>query len=180
MEASLVLWISLIIKVLLVSRTQGAARFTINPPSVSYVSVGKTIKLVWDYSVDSKREEFGVYSPKWIFYADNGSEFIIAQENVFNQGQWNIQKATCPARLLNPVRVSKESTATLVIHNVTLADSGTYGCVLMLAARSPITNKVKLVVTCGYDCFNLLKLLFLFRLDSFLVCLSFLFLFFKF
>ncbi|XP_031555946.1 opioid-binding protein/cell adhesion molecule-like [Actinia tenebrosa] len=66
---------------------------------------------------------------------------------MLNKWKWNIHTNTCPARLLNPVRVSKESTATLVIHNVTLADSGTYGCVLVLTTRNPITSKVKLVVT---------------------------------
>ena len=98
--------------------------------------------------MDNRSKAFHVYSQTWNYYADDGKAFLIAHESIFKNWEWSINPATCPARLLNPVRVSKESTATLVIHNVTLADSGTYGCILVFKKRSPITSKVKLVVTC--------------------------------
>ena len=122
------------------------------------MSVGETAKLVWDYTVDNRSEEFDVFSPRWLFYADNGVAVRIAQESIFKNWEWYINRESCPVRLLNPVRVSKELNATLVIHNVTLADSGTYGCTLYLAKRSPIASKVKLVVTCTYtECFIIIS-----------------------
>jgi hypothetical protein len=114
------------------------------------VSSGGTARFVWDYTVDNRIEEFDVLSPKWSFYNANDLDLDIGQENVFEHREWFINTATCPARLLNPVRVSKESTATLVIYNVTSADSGTYGCSLVLATRRAIISKVQLVVTCKF------------------------------
>jgi hypothetical protein len=115
-----------------------------------YVSSGGTARFVWDYTVNNRIEEFDANSPRWSFYIANDTDFLIGQENVFRKGKWFINIATCPARLLNPVRVSKESTATLVIYNVTSADRGTYGCTLVLTTARPITSKVQLVVTCKF------------------------------
>jgi hypothetical protein len=105
---------------------------------------------VWDYTVDNRIEEFDASSPRWLFYIANGTDYLIVHENVFSKWKWFINIVTCPARLLNPVRVSKESTATLVIYDVTSADSGTYGCTLVLTTKRPITSKVQLVVTCKF------------------------------
>jgi hypothetical protein len=128
----------------------GSARFTEVPPSVLYVSIGGTARFVWDYTVDNRTYVFDAYSPTCSFYNANNIDFLIGQENVFNKWKWVINIATCPARLLNPVRVSKESTATLVIYSVTSADSGTYGCTLVLTTARLIISKVQLVVTCKY------------------------------
>jgi hypothetical protein len=104
--------------------------------------------------VDNRIEEFDAFSPGWSFYNANDTDFLIGQENLFSKWKWFINIATCPARLLNPVRVSKELTATLVIYNVTSADSGTYGCSLVLKTRRAIISKVQLVVTCKFTCFT--------------------------
>lgn len=56
-----------------------------------------------------------------------------------------MESSTCPASLRN--RLKKESSATLIISKVTLADSGTYGCSLDLAYGEPLVDKVKLIVT---------------------------------
>jgi hypothetical protein len=128
----------------------GSARFSEVPPSVLYVSSGGTARFVWDYTVDNRTEEFDAFSPKWSFYNANDVDLHIGQESVYLKWKWLINIKTCPARLLNPVRVSKASTATLVIYNVTSADSGTYGCTLVLTTRRPIISKVQLVVTCKF------------------------------
>jgi hypothetical protein len=112
------------------------------------VSVGKTARFVWDYTVDNRIREFQESSPKWSFYNENGSAHLIAYERVFERRTWIINNRTCPKRLLNPTRVSKESTATLVIKNITTSDSGTCGCELMLTTLNPIRSKAQLVVTC--------------------------------
>ncbi|XP_031573305.1 uncharacterized protein LOC116307281 [Actinia tenebrosa] len=126
---------------------KGQARFTEVPPSMLYVSVGKTARFVWDYTVDNRKNDFQEFSPIWSFYWPNNSESIIGYELVFKQRQWTINHKTCPKQFFSPTRVSLESNATLVIQNVTVGDSGTYGCSLVLTKTDPIRSKVKLVVT---------------------------------
>jgi hypothetical protein len=109
------------------------------------VSSGGTAKFVWDYHVDNRNLEFSSQSPTWSFYTTSGMELVIALEDKFEGWKWKINVGTCPARLLNPTRVSKESTATLVITNVTTDDNGIYGCSLMLS--TPITSTAQLIVT---------------------------------
>jgi hypothetical protein len=118
---------------------------------------GGTARFVWNYTVDNRTEEFLFSSPRWSFYDVNDTIVDIGYENYFNNWQWNINLDTCPPRLLNPTRVRKESTATLVISNVTTADSGTYEFVLLLKTSSPIRSKVQLIVTskCIYSIENL-------------------------
>jgi hypothetical protein len=106
---------------------------------------------VWDYHVDNKDTEFDINSPKWNYYNSQGVAINIASEDMFKRWKWVIHRATCPPRLLNPTRVSKESVATLVISNVTSADNGTYECSLvLLRTSSPITSRIELIVSGKY------------------------------
>lgn len=113
-----------------------------------YASKGNTVRLVWEYHVDDRNKEFDINSPKWNFYTKQGDAMNIASEDMFQNWKWVIHRGTCPPRLLNPTRVFKESLATLVIKNVTAADSGEYGCRLVLLRTSlPIYSKVMLSVS---------------------------------
>ncbi|KXJ11358.1 Limbic system-associated membrane protein [Exaiptasia diaphana] len=135
------------------SVVDAAARFTRVPPSKVYVVKGDTARFEWDYHVDNRMNEFDFISPRWIFYDRNNKyKARIGYDNRFDGWKFTIDNR-CPPRLLSPsVRVSKESNATLVITNVTMADSGIYGCLLLLSRGSwssmPI-SKVELIVT---DC----------------------------
>jgi hypothetical protein len=124
----------------------GVPHFTREPPSVLYVSSGGTATFVWDYYVSNRTTEFDPFSPVWSFYNKSGDKAVMGLDNAFNGWSFVLQK-NCPSRLLNPTRVSKESTATLVISNVTTADNGIYECSLLLTSGSPIKCKVQLVVT---------------------------------
>jgi hypothetical protein len=98
--------------------------------------------------VDDRKNEFEVNSPRWDFYGSDGPRSI-ASEDSGHGWTWTTHKDTCPKRLLN--RVRKESTATLVITNVTTDDNGVYGCSLVLKISSAVTSKVKLIVTSKYN-----------------------------
>jgi len=122
-----------------------AARFTQVPSNKLYVLKGETARFVWDYHVDNINE-FDSESPSWSFYDPNAKR--IGYDNAFDSRKWKIDTNTCPLRLRSPtVRVSKQSTATLVITGVTTADNGVYGCILVLKSGSPIISKVQLIVT---------------------------------
>jgi hypothetical protein len=112
---------------------------------VVYVPSGGTAKLIWDYHVNDKIKDFGDdgSSPVWYFEIPR---IMIAVENGLHGWKWTIVTSTCPPRLLNPTRVSKESTATLVITNVSTADNGIYGCALVLKGGSQINSPIGLVV----------------------------------
>jgi hypothetical protein len=125
---------------------KGVPHFTREPPSVLYVSSGGTARFVWDYYVSNRTTEFDPFSPVWSFYNKSGDKAVIGLDNAFNGWSFVLQK-TCPPRLLNPTRVSKESTAILVITNATTADSGLYECRLFLTRSSPVKSRVHLVVT---------------------------------
>ena len=128
--------------------SESAVRFTHYPPSVLHVQTGQTAGFVWDYTVGNRNTEFGFNSPEWGFYDSQNRRSVIGSEDGLKGWKWTIDYSKCPARLLNPtVRVSKESTATLVISNVTTADSGVYGCTLVLTTAAPLTSKVRLFVT---------------------------------
>ncbi|XP_031573635.1 uncharacterized protein LOC116307504 [Actinia tenebrosa] len=128
---------------------KGSARFTRVPPKLLRMRAGKSAKLVWDYHVVAKEKEFSDISPIWSHYTSNHGNQRIAFEHRY-QGTWVWAiSSECPARLLHPTRVRKEATATLVISNVTNADSGVYECSLMLKTGLAIVSKVKLVVTGG-------------------------------
>jgi len=125
-----------------------SAYFTQVPPSKMYVVEGGTARFVWDYHVDDRDKEFDFFSPKWLYYAGNGAATTIGGE--VKPLNWTfIITMSCPSRLRRPVlRVNKESNATLVITNVTMADSGLYGCVLLLSSSMARPfSKVELVVT---------------------------------
>ncbi|XP_031550983.1 titin-like isoform X2 [Actinia tenebrosa] len=139
----IIIWI-----LLLLPRVETAVRFTHHPPSVLYVQTGQSARFVWDYTVDNRSVEFGLNSPEWRFYDSQNRRSVIGSENGTNGWQWAIDYSQCPTRLLIPtVRISKESTATLVISNVTTADNGVYACTLVLSAGSSIVSKVQLIVT---------------------------------
>jgi len=123
-----------------------AARFTQVPSNKLYVLKGETARFVWDYHVDNINE-FDSSSPSWSFYDPNAKR--IGYEYKFAGWKWTIDTNTCPLRLRSPtVRVSKQSTATLVITGVTTADNGTYGCTLVLVNPKPaVISKAQLIVT---------------------------------
>ncbi|KXJ07546.1 Immunoglobulin superfamily member 10 [Exaiptasia diaphana] len=120
------------------------------PNETLYLANGKTARFTWDFHVDNIKKELDSGSPRWYFYA-NSTTYWIGYGDAFNGRKFTIDTNTCPARFLRPtVRVSVEGKATLVIKNLTLADSGTYGCILFLAKgpdRLMPTSHVKLIVT---------------------------------
>jgi hypothetical protein len=109
------------------------------------VPSGGTAKLIWEYHVNDKIKDFGDdgSSPIWYFEIPRN---LIAADDGLNGWKWAINIRTCPPRLLNPTRVSKESTATLVITNVSTADNGIYGCALVLKGGSQIDSTTRLIV----------------------------------
>ncbi|XP_028516687.1 receptor-type tyrosine-protein phosphatase F [Exaiptasia diaphana] len=126
-----------------------AVRFTRVPADKLYVVKGQTARFTWDYHVDNINTEFDSRSPRWYFH--NNSSLLIGYGDLFDGRKFKIYPNTCPPRLLTPtVRVSVEVKATLVITDVTMADSGTYGCRLVLSSgslSSMPTNEAKLIVT---------------------------------
>ena len=126
---------------------QGKARIIKAPSSPLYVASGGTAKFFWDYTVENKSEEFQFFSPTWKYYYANGAAVDIGHDHFLENWKWKISFDTCPYRLLNPIRVSKENNATLIISNVTIADSGLYEMALMMKTFQPLTSKVQLVVT---------------------------------
>jgi hypothetical protein len=119
--------------------------FTKVPPREVYVYSGTTVKLEWEYSITGdKKKAFARYSPTWNLYDEEGEMAELASEDMYNSWKWMVS-ATCPASLRG--RISKQSSANLIITKVTTADSGTYGCTLELASGDPLTDKVQLIVT---------------------------------
>ncbi|XP_020912637.1 igLON family member 5 [Exaiptasia diaphana] len=125
-----------------------AARFTRVPADKLYVMKGQTAKLTWDYHVDNINTEFDSQSPRWYFHNDS---FMIGYGDAYDSWKFSIATTTCPSRLLTPtIRVSIEDKATLHIINVTLDDSGTYGCILLSVTgslSSMPTSQTQLIVT---------------------------------
>ncbi|XP_028516690.1 uncharacterized protein LOC114575621 [Exaiptasia diaphana] len=138
---------SCLVLFLLVKSSDAAVRFTKQPGSKLYVLKGHTAKFTWDYHVDNINIEFDSQSPRWYYHNDS---YVIGYGDAFLNWKFIIDTSTCPARLLTPtIRVSVEGKATLVITNVTLADSGTYGCRLVLSSGLPIsmpTSQAQLIV----------------------------------
>ena len=124
------------------------ARFTKHPEDTLYVVKGQTARFTWDYHVDNINSEFDSQSPRWYF---NSFFSMIGYGNAYDSWKFSIARITCPARLRTPtLRVSVEGKATLVITNVSLADSGTYICRLYLASglsSSMPTSQAQLIVT---------------------------------
>ncbi|XP_031560006.1 Down syndrome cell adhesion molecule-like isoform X3 [Actinia tenebrosa] len=128
----------------LVTLSKGIQWFNREPPSVLYVSSGGTARIVWDYDNRNRTAMFDPYSPEWALYNTSGFRIVIGVEDGYNGWKFIISKQ-CPPKLRG--RVSKESTATLVISNVTKADERLYECSLLLLAEAPTRSKVQLVVT---------------------------------
>ncbi|XP_028516685.1 twitchin-like [Exaiptasia diaphana] len=132
----------------LLQLADAAARFTSHPVEKLYVVKGQTANFTWDYHVDNINSEFDAQSPRWYYH--NGS-YLIGYGDGFDGWKFKINTKTCPVRLRVPtVRVSVEGRATLVITNVSLADSGTYGCRLHLTSGSSSsmpTSEARLIVT---------------------------------
>ncbi|XP_031551825.1 Down syndrome cell adhesion molecule-like, partial [Actinia tenebrosa] len=118
--------------------------FTREPPSNLYVSVGGTARLEWDYNVRNRTALFDPYSPEWALYDTSGGRIVIGVEDGYNGWKFIINKK-CPPKLRG--RLSIESTAILVIYNVTKVDERLYECSLLLLVGSPMKSKVQLVVT---------------------------------
>ncbi|XP_020912639.1 neogenin isoform X1 [Exaiptasia diaphana] len=133
---------------ILLQLADAAARFTKHPEEKLYIVKGQTAKLTWDYQVDNIDKEFDSQSPRWYFH---NYSYMIGYGDGFDGWKFKISLKTCPLRLLTPtVRVSAEGRATLVITNVTRADSGTYVCTLFLLSgsiSSMPSSKAKLIVT---------------------------------
>jgi len=120
--------------------------FTQVPPSIIYAVVGQAVKFVWDYVTSNKTADFDVQSPRWEVYTSKNGWKTIGADDGTSGWQWKLS-SSCPARLQNPTRVSKASTASLVIYNVTSDDAGIYRCNLTLKDRPPISSASQLVVT---------------------------------
>jgi hypothetical protein len=114
------------------------------------VSSGGAAKLVWDYHVDDRNTDLFPTSPQWTY--DNGNKKTVIASEFMSIGsggsiswRWSIAPS-CPVSLKH--RLSKESTATLVITNVTAIDNGWYICQLLLnSGKNPLMSKVQLIVT---------------------------------
>lgn len=113
------------------------------------VSAGETVRLIWNYTVDNRQREFQSESPWWSYWVPGTeNEFIIGNDDRYANWNFVIKKFSCPSRFVNPVlRVSRDLPATLVITNVTMADTGIYMCRLLLKAGNPISSSVHLVVS---------------------------------
>ncbi|XP_028516697.1 hemicentin-2 isoform X2 [Exaiptasia diaphana] len=138
-----------VILMMLFRDSDAAARFTKHPADTLYVVKGQTARFTWDYHVDNINTEFDARSPRWYFH--NNTSWLVGYGDAFDGRKFKIDTNTCPARLRIPtVRVSVEGKATLVITDVTMADSGTYGCRLFLSSgplSSMPTSKSQLIVT---------------------------------
>lgn len=109
-----------------------------------YAYVGETVRLEWLYSIDGGRDNaFGRYSPTWSIYYSDSEYAELASEDKNNGWKWSISDR-CPASLRG--RLTKESDATLVISEVTIADSSIYGCSLVMVSGQPVISKVQLIV----------------------------------
>ena len=112
---------------------------------------------MWDYRVNNNRDnEFKTASPIWSFIDETTlNKSRIGYDDLYKPGdKWGfvISRATCPPRLLNPDRVSREPKATLVIANVTTDDKGIYQCVLDFVAGNPVKHQSQLIVTGEHFC----------------------------
>lgn len=116
------------------------------PPDVQNIHIGDTATFGWDYMVNDRNREIMFRSPRWSFYTSSGVEKVIAEEESSEEFLSLVISKSCPARLVNPLRVFKTGSATLVINNATVADTGTYGCTLVLSNGSSITRKTQLIV----------------------------------
>jgi hypothetical protein len=113
---------------------------------VLYVLKGKTARFVWDYTVGNRETDFASSSPTWHYRYQNTTQIQIAYEYKWRNPRWKWTIASsCPESLR--YRVSKESSATLVIADVTTADNGIYGCSLLFRTGNFITHQVQLIVT---------------------------------
>ncbi|KAK3697941.1 hypothetical protein QZH41_013023, partial [Actinostola sp. cb2023] len=133
-------------------------KFTKLPPRKVTAVVGTAVNLQWEYTVSGDRNvAFARYSPTWDLYANNTS-VELASEDKNNNWKWSVS-STCPATLRE--RISKDSSAHLVISNVMLSDTGTYGCSLKLSYGNPLVDKVDLIVTGPTPCKTVVDLVFL-------------------
>lgn len=118
--------------------TDAKVKFTVVPPRLLYIPVNGTAKLKWEYTVNSVNK----HSPTWDLYLPNGSSTQLAYENTNNRS-WRISDS-CPLNLRGRIKI--EPPATLVISQVTSADSGIYGCSLVLNTGELLTNTSQLIV----------------------------------
>ncbi|KXJ10259.1 Opioid-binding protein/cell adhesion molecule [Exaiptasia diaphana] len=142
------LYVSSIVLMFVCPFSSGVARFNLLPENKLYIVQGETAKILWDYHVDDIKTEFNSRSPLWYFH---NSSLLIGYGDSFDNRKFKIDTNSCPSRLRTPtVRVSVEGKATLVITNITLKDSGTYGCILFLLSgdlSSMPTSTSQLIVT---------------------------------
>ncbi|XP_048588340.1 uncharacterized protein LOC5512415 isoform X2 [Nematostella vectensis] len=119
-------------------------RFTKVPERIVRLKSGQTVTLVWDYTYEGdKKDAFGPYSPTWNLYYGDGESVQLAYEEKSANWKWAVAY-TCPEGLRT--RISKAEKAALVIANLTTADSGQYGCSLMLATGAPLVDRMQLIV----------------------------------
>ncbi|XP_031572397.1 neurotrimin-like [Actinia tenebrosa] len=127
---------------LFMSYVDAAVQFTVVAPKVFYIPVNGTAKFNWDYTVTDRVNELKDHSPTWDLYLPNGSSTQLAYENTNNRS-WRLSDS-CPLNLR--ARIKIELPATLVISQVTLEDTGIYGCSLVLNTGAPLTNTSHLIV----------------------------------
>lgn len=117
-----------------------------------YVQTGRTARLEWEIqsSLYNQRDtRFGTYTPTWLVKSDSAFKTEIAYDWKRSNPPWQWTIApSCPDRYKNPLRVSKQSTANLVISNIESQDNGTYLCLLVLRNPSEtIESNIRLIVT---------------------------------
>ena len=124
--------------------TESALEFTQKPDNPTYVLEGQNAALVWEYLVDDKEKELKgiVWS---VAEKVTGNPIVMLTET--KSGDRNEASSIPPAY---KGRVSIKEQATLVIHNVTLDDSGTFKCTLRAEVGSGVNEEedsVRLIVT---------------------------------
>lgn len=117
--------------------------FTRTPDDPTYVTKGHDATLVWEYSVDDRQKELKGISWSVTDKVTGAPIFLIIETTSGNRSNGD----SIPEAYKG--RVSIEKQATLVIRNVTLDDSATFGCSLLPKGGSGAIgtqNVIRLIV----------------------------------
>lgn len=119
--------------------TDGALKFTLEPPNPSYASNGSNAKLMWDYGVDNENELLGIVYFVKVPPGKFSKMLVKSMDGSVADAQG--------IPLAYKGRVKTEGRATLVIENITPQDNTEFKCALTPNSGTALESKVQLIVT---------------------------------